>query len=175
MRPDLRIAHIAILSRRLRRGLWATLGIVVLGTALLAASGHATARFDFGSTHLDWDEMAGPARVVAIVCVSPMLAVLIGLLVMADRLLALYERGEVFGVENARVIRRSGQLLVVLAVIRTLTGPIAAWSIERAGQPVESFSIEPEVGLFLVGVGIIVVGHVMSLAADMAEESSLTI
>ena len=66
--------------------------------------------------------------------------------------------------------RRVGQLLVGMAAVQLVVPFVAAGVAGGDG----SFSTST-IGLFAIGVGVVVVGHVMYLAADMAEESELTI
>jgi len=175
MQTDQRVAHVATLSRRLRRTVWVVAGLVVLAIALLLAIGFGEATLRIGDQTLDLGQLPGGA-ILALVVVWFPAAVIIGwLLFLADRLLALYERGEIFGVDNARIIGTAGKLIVALAIFGSLERPLAAWWVSRFGVAVESWSFEPQLGTFFIGLGIIVVGHVMSLGAELAEEQSLTI
>lgn len=175
MKTDQRVARIATLSRRLRRAVWGVAGLIVLALALMLAIGFGEATIRIGDETLDLAQLPQGA-ILALVIVWFPGAVIVGwLLFLSDRLLALYERGEIFGVANARIIGTAGRLIAAVAILGSLERPLAAWWVSRFDVPVETWSFEPQLGTFLIGVGIIVVGHVMSLGAEMAEEQSLTI
>jgi hypothetical protein len=175
VRKGERIAHIATLSRRLRRAIWTLAGLAVLGIAIVLLLGYGEAWIMFGEVKLKTADLSAGAATVLAVCWMPA-AIMIGwLLCLAHRLLALYERGVIFGSENARIIGTSGRLIVALAVFDTVMPPIASWALTQVGIPISTWSMEPRFGLFFIGIGIVVVGHVMSLGAEMAEDQSLTI
>jgi len=175
MNTDRRVARIAALSRRLRRTVWAVAGLVAVAIALMLAIGFGEATIRVGDQTLDLDQLPGGAILALVVVWLPAAVVIGWLLLLADRLLALYERGEIFAVDNARIIGTAGKLIAALAVLGSFERPLAAWWVAQYGVAVESWSFEPRLGTFFIGVGIIVVGHVMSLGAEMAEEQSLTI
>ena len=87
----------------------------------------------------------------------------------------LYEQDQIFGPSNAKLIHQCGKLLVALAVVNTIASPVAQALGVAMGLADNDISIEPQLGLFLIRFAIIVVGHIMSLGAEMAEERALTI
>jgi hypothetical protein len=175
MSQDARIAHIATLARRLRYGIWALVGITTLAILVLVVEGIATAQLVLGSVRLEMSDVSGATAAVVAAATLPLLALFGWLAWLCDQLLALYQRGEIFGRANAELILRAGKLIVALSVMASVIEPLAGWALSKVGAPIESWSFEPRVGTLLIGLGIVVVGHVMSLGAEMAEDQELTI
>ena len=64
---------------------------------------------------------------------------------------------------------------MALAIANTIAPPVAQAIGAGLGLVVDDISIDPRLGLLSIGIAIIVVGHVMSLGAEMAEDRALTI
>ncbi len=171
-----RIRRIAVLSRRLRWAIWIGLAllIVVVFAAVIGIGFGVSTNLSLEGNTVALEKLAVGERLLILLLLSPMF-VLGGWLIWSwDRLLALYQRGVIFSADNAAIIRRCGQLIIALAIVDTVVMPLGVMVLARA-LPDTHVAVEPNLGLLLVGVGIIVVGHVMSLGADMAEEASLTV
>lgn len=172
-----RLRRIAVLSRRLRRAL--RIAAVFIALALCAAVlGTLFGGDDF---QLRVGEVSAPAGGVSIASRMLVLSLLAPLVVLGgwllwcwDRLLRLYEAGVVLGAENGALIRRCGQLVIGLAVADTVVIPACMWVLSSAAGEGQ-LTLDPNLGLLFVGCGVVVVGHVMTLGAEMAEEASLTI
>ena len=179
MRTDERISRIAVLSRRLRWAIRSIAALLVLATAVIligvGSGSFATVRLNFHGVELPIEQIPLEGRLLLLACFAPLFGLVLVLLWQCDRLLRLYERGVIFSAENARIIRRCGQITLALAVVDTIVAPLAALVMVSNGAADVDVSIDVNIGLLLAGVGILVVGHVMSLGAEMAEESALTI
>ena len=174
-----------MLSRRLRWGIWAIVGVLAVAVfaVLLIASGVVggsgqlsiwEGTINVGS-EMPLDDVPWRGRLLLMALFAPSLTILLAVLRLADRLLQLYEEGQIFSTRNARIIHQGGKLLVALAAINTIAYPVAQAVAMRFGVRHGAVSIEPELGLLFVGVAIIVVGHFMSLGGEMAEDTALTI
>lgn len=178
-----RLQRIRTLSRRLRWAVRAIVVIVVVAVLLvLLGIGGDSAHLDLGGTRIDISGTGVGFRLLLLVCIAPAVAVVLALLHQTDRLLGLYQAGTVFAPENGQRIRRSGQLLMVLAVLDTITGPLlAAMALSRFGAgiiesaQIADVSLDLNIGLFLAGVFVVVIGHVMAVGSELAEDQALTI
>ncbi len=201
---DLRMARIAKLSRRLRFVILALLVVVVASQIIVLAVGELNWAFVWNgpedgdarsySNSIDTGDSTIPSgfgfRLLALLLMVPWYAVYGGILFEFQRLLALYECGIVLVKENAKRIRMIGLLLLVSPIVdiykesfvEFLLGVAAKaveWATDGSGfTSVHSLSIklESDIGVvMLLGVAVIVIGHVMHEAADVAEESALTV
>lgn len=179
METDRHLERITTLSRRLRlavRAIAALLVIALIVVAVNLGTGTPIVSIDLGGTKVALEEVRGPmVRVVLVAVVLPIFGLVAWLLWQTDQLLGLYERGQVFATESGRRIRRCGQILVALAVIDTFLVPLLLLMASQAGGVVDDISVDVNLGLFLGGFFVIVVGHVTSLGAEMAEDQALTI
>lgn len=175
MRQNDRIAHIARLARRLRYGIRTVVVLALVAVVVAVVNGQPTAQFVMGSLRLKVAEMSAATLGVLLLTMLPVIVIVAWLVWLCDRLLALYERGEIFSRANAALILRAGKLVVALSVVGSVLQPLAAWSISRTGVLVETWTFEPRLGTLFIGLGIVVVGHVMSLGAEIAEDQELTI
>jgi len=173
MNDTLHLARIALLSRRLRWVVWFVLGSIAIVTAailLLPSSGGAMS-IGLGDDEAPLAATSFGTRVAVLLAMTPALLIWVGLLWRCDRLLRLYERGVVLARDNAIIIRELGQLIMALSVVRALQPFLTSLftGFDNLEVGVAPF------GLFAIGVGVVVIGHVMSLGAEMAAESELTI
>lgn len=170
--------RITTLSRRLRfavRGIGVLLGLGMVVVLFAVGSGAVGGSMDIGGTKISLDEVRGPVRLALLGVVVPFFGLVAWLLWQTDRLLGLYARGQVFAPESGRLIRRCGQVLVALAVVDTVLGPLLLLVASQVGGVVEDISVDVNLGQFLGGFFVIVVGHVTSLGAEIAEDQALTI
>lgn len=183
MQTDERIARIAVLSRRLRWVVWSLLGlsgltaliVLVMVTGLAGDAASFRIGGDAMDINLSLDGVSGPRRLLLIAPFTPSALIVVAVLWLADRLLRLYEQGEIFTPANAHIIHQCGKLLVALAIANTLASPAALAIGAGLGLASDDISIDLQAGLLLIGVAIIVVGHIMSIGAEMAEDRALTI
>lgn len=178
METDGHLERITTLSRRLRlavRAIAALITIALMVVVFNLGSGTYVASIDISGTSIPLEAIQGSARLVLLGGVLPFFGIVVWLLWQTDRLLGLYERGQVFAAECGRRIRRCGQALVALAVLDTVVAPLLVLLASRAGSLEGEIALEPSLGLFLGGFFVIVVGHVTGLGAEMAEDQALTI
>lgn len=180
MKTDQYLERITTLSRRLRlavRAVAVLAGIALIFVVFSLGSGAGTDRItvDLGGTKVALEEMQGPGRLVLLGVVLPFFGLVAWLLWQTDRLLGLYERGQVFAPESGRRIRRCGQVLVALAVLDTVVSPLLLLLPALPGAADGQITVEPNLGLFLGGFFVIMVGHVTGLGAELAEDQALTI
>tara|TARA_A100001037_G_C15021659_1_gene576613 strand:- start:207 stop:776 length:570 start_codon:yes stop_codon:yes gene_type:complete len=180
---DARIARSAVLSRRLRWVVWGLLGICGLAAlivlVMVTGAGGEAGSFRIGgenaNINIALDGVSGPVRLLLIAPFLPSGLLVLAVLWATEKLLRLYEQDQIFGPSNAKLIHQCGKLLVALAVVNTIASPVAQALGVAMGLADNDISIEPQLGLFLIRFAIIVVGHIMSLGAEMAEERALTI
>jgi len=178
MKTDQHLERITTLSRRLRFALRVilVLALVALVTVLFGlGSGAGTATVDIGGAKIDLGRVPGAGWLLVFGLIVPFFAVVLALLYQADRLLGLYQRGQIFAAENGHRIRRAGQLLIALWVLEIIVVPLVMLVANRVGPGLEEVSIDVDLGLLLAGIFVIVIGHVMSIGAELAEDQALTI
>lgn len=91
------------------------------------------------------------------------------------RLFGLYARGEVFGLENIRLIRRCGIALVLIDVARIAQSMLLGPVLGALGVAPAHFAIELQASVAIIGLFIVLIGHVMAVARELEESDRLTI
>ncbi len=184
MQTDERMARIKLLSRCLRWVVWATgalCGFAVVVTLLLASGleldgASISVGGDLvGNNRLPLEQVSRQGRFLLALAFLPSMVIVIAILRLGDKLLKLYEQGQIFGAANARIIHQCGKLLVALSLVNAVASPIAQTIGSAAGLPIDDITVDLQTGLLLLGVAIIFVGHIMSIGAEMAEDRALTI
>ncbi|MGV6848762.1 MAG: DUF2975 domain-containing protein [Marinibacterium sp.] len=103
-------------------------------------------------------------------------AALLWALVTIWRLFGRYRQGVIFGVECSRYIRRTGQALLMFAVLRLIAYPAQVVLLTAGNAPGErslAVSIShADLGLVLGGGLLLVIGWVMGQAAQLAEDNA---
>ncbi|NKB89483.1 MAG: DUF2975 domain-containing protein [Acidobacteria bacterium] len=167
------LQRIAALSRGLRWVIWFFLAVTVITTVFVIAipSTNGMIRVGLADDEAPLGTVGLRERLTIVAVMAPAIAIWLGLFWTCERLFALYERGVVFERRNAQLIRRLGQLVIGLGVVYLAQPFLVSSLIDRAHVEVSTGTL----GVIAIGAGVIAVGHVMSLAAEMAEESELTV
>ena len=173
MHDTARLRTIAILSGRLRWVVWFFLAVLALTTVAVAVAPTAGGLVLIGPTDAEVPLEQAPYsdRATVLGLLAPFVIGWLGVLWCCERLLVLYQHGTVLARANGRRIRQIGSWLLAIAAVRVLQPFVAAFFISGYHVRLSTDSL----GFAAVGVGVIIVGHVMYLAAEVAEESELTI
>lgn len=91
------------------------------------------------------------------------------------RLFGRYARGEVFGLENIRLIRRCGIVLVLIDIARMLQSLLPGLVLGAFGVAPSRVVIELQISVAIIGLFIVLIGHVMAVARELEESDRLTI
>jgi hypothetical protein len=91
------------------------------------------------------------------------------------RLFGLYAHGEVFGLHNIRLIRQCGIVLVLIDIARMLQSTLLSLVLGAFGVAPSRFVIELQISVSIVGLFIVLIGHVMAVARELEESDQLTI
>ena len=90
-------------------------------------------------------------------------------------LFGLYARGEVFGLDNIRLIRRCGVVLVLIDIARMVQSMLLGPVLGAFGVAPSYFVVELQVSVAIVGLFIVLIGHVMAIARELEESDRLTV
>ena len=182
-----RVLRVRVLSRRVRLVFWGFIGFVVVGAVImvplaLLGVGDFTARwseraYDFSGVRVDFRLISGWREVPFFVLTAVPVPIGVAVIWQLDRLLAAYQKGLILTARNALRIRRVGLLVVSWCVAEVGIGFVAGLLVGalQLGHAAVHLAIVFNLPLFLSGLIVLIVGHAMRAASEVAEEAALTV
>ena len=182
-----RVLRVRVLSRRVRIAFWGLIGFFLVGAAIMVpfallgvdgfSGGWRERPYDFSGARVDFRLITGWRQLPFSVLTAVPVAIGLAVIWQLDRLLAAYQKGAILTARNARRIRRVGLLLMSWCAAEASIGVLARLLLGilqlRYAAERDAFVLNLE--WFLAGVVVLIVGHAMRAASEVAEEAALTV
>ena len=182
-----RVLRVRVLSRRVRIVFWGLIGFVLVSAAImvplaLLGVGDFTMvsrerQYDFSGAQVDFRLISGWRELPFFALTAVPVAIGLAVIWQLDRLLAAYQKGLILTARNALRIRHVGMLVVSWCVAEVGIGFVAGLllGILQLGHAAEHRAMVFNLPLFLAGLIVVIVGHAMCAASEVAEEAALTV
>lgn len=181
-----RVLRVRVLSRRVRIAFWGLIGFFLVGAAIMAplallgvdgfSGGWRESTYDFSGARVDFRLITGWRQLPFSVLTAVPVAIGLAVIWQLDRLLAAYQKGAILTARNARRIRRVGLLLMSWCAAEAGIGVLALLlGILQLRYAAERDAFVLNLEWFLAGVVVLIVGHAMRAASEVAEEAALTV
>lgn len=182
-----RVLRVRVLSRRVRIAFWGLIGFFLVGAAIMVplallgvdgfSGGWRERTYDFSGARVDFRLVTGWHQLPFSVLTTVPVAIGLAVIWQLDRLLAAYQKGVILTAGNARRIRRVGLLLMGWCAAEVGMGVVARLllGILQLGHAAERGAFVLHLEWFLAGFIVLIVGHAMRAASEVAEEAALTV
>ena len=182
-----RVRRVRVLSRRVRIAFWGLIGFFLVGAAIMVplallgvdgfSGGWRERSYDFSGARVDFRLISGWREVPFFVLTAVPVAIGVAVIWQLDRLLAAYQKGLILTARNALRIHRVGLLVVSWCVAEVGIGFVVGLLLGalQLGHAAVHLAIVFNLPLFLAGLIVLIVGHAMRAASEVAEEAALTV
>ncbi len=182
-----RVLRVRVLSRRVRIAFWGLIGFFLVGAAIMVPlallsvdgfnGGWREGTYDFSGARVDFRLVTGWRQLPFSVLTTVPVAIGLAVIWQLDRLLAAYQKGVILTAGNARRIRCVGVLLMSWCAVEAGIGVLARLllGILQLRYAVERDAFVIHLEWFLAGFIVLIVGHAMRAASEVAEEAALTV
>ena len=182
-----RVLRVRVLSRRVRIVFWGLIGFVLVGAAIMVplallgvgdfTMGWSERTYNFSGARVNFRLITGWRQLPFSALTAVPVAIGLAVVWQLDRLLATYQKGVILTAGNARRIHRVGVLLMSWCAVEAGIGVLARLllGILQLRYAVEWDAFVIHLEWFLAGFIVLIVGHAMRAASEVAEEAALTV
>ncbi len=172
----MQVEIVKALGRRMK---WLTMLLIVITPILLIGLFMTQGPFALANIPREveiFPEMLNWVRVIIVVLLSLLTTVtyVFGYFYMY-KLFDLYSKGIVFDKINILLIHKAGVVLIVIDIVSLLQKLISGPVFSYLGVTSNYVSIEIKISMLVVGVFIVLISKVMTIARDLFERDQLTI